>query len=153
MPVDVQIASEYSNLPEVDKLNEWVSLALQQRETAEVLIRLVDNDESAELNKAFRKKNGATNVLSFPFERPEGLPQEALTGDILGDLVICVPVVEREAKQQEKSVESHWAHMVIHGCLHLQGYNHIEELDRMKMEALEIKLLANIGINNPYETQ
>lgn len=153
MPVDVQMATSCSNLPEVAKLNEWVSLTIQQKETAEVLIRLVDNEESANLNETYRQKNGPTNVLSFPFECPEGLPNDVLTNDILGDLVICAPVVECEAEQQKKLLESHWAHMVIHGCLHLQGYDHIDEPDRIKMEAIEIKLLASIGIDNPYETK
>lgn len=152
MSVDVQVASEAPNLPTTEEFDRWVALATQQRTEAEVLIRLVDDEESAELNETYRQKQGATNVLSFPFERPEGLPEDALTEDMLGDLVICAPVVNKEAKEQGKPAQSHWAHMVIHGCLHLQGYDHIEECDRESMEALEIKLLATININNPYET-
>ncbi|PHS73733.1 MAG: rRNA maturation RNase YbeY [Cycloclasticus sp.] len=153
MSVDIQIASDLPSLPTSEDISSWVSLATQQRKDAEVLIRLVDDSESAELNQAYRQKQGSTNVLSFPFERPEGLPADALTEDVLGDLVICAPVVEKEAKLQGKDVQSHWAHMIIHGCLHLQGYDHIDAPDRETMEALEIQLLSSININNPYEIQ
>jgi len=153
MSLELQIASESSSLPDSEQLSEWVELATQQRECAEVIVRLVDDTESAELNQTYRQKKGPTNVLSFPFERPDGLPSEALEEDILGDIVICAPLVEKEAAEQEKALQSHWAHMVIHGCLHLQGYDHIDENDRVVMEALEVQLLDSIGINNPYESQ
>lgn len=151
MRVDVQIASDNQALPETAALIKWVELATQQRSLAEVVIRVVDEDESAELNETYRQKKGPTNVLSFPFEMPPELPNDAISDDILGDLVICAPVVVKEAKEQGKAVLSHWAHMVVHGCLHLQGYDHINECDAQAMEAIEIDLLSRIGINNPYE--
>jgi probable rRNA maturation factor len=149
--IDVQILSNCSVLPDNDVLIKWVDLATAQRRLAELVIRLVDEEESAELNETYRQKQGPTNVLSFPFEMPEELPSDAISDDILGDLVICAPVVAKEAKEQGKSVLSHWAHMVIHGCLHLQGYDHVNEDDALVMEAIEIDLLSSIGINNPYE--
>lgn len=151
MKLDIQVASKSPNLPTAEDINSWVTLATQQRRDAEVLVRLVDDAESAELNETYRQKDGSTNVLSFPFERPEGLPADALTEDILGDLVICAPVVEKEANEQGKPAYTHWAHMVVHGCLHLQGFDHIKESERETMEALEIKLLSTININNPYD--
>ncbi len=151
MRIDVQIASDCSGLPDNDVLIKWADLATAQRRSAELVIRLVDEEESAELNETYRQKKGPTNVLSFPFEMPEELPSDAISDDILGDLVICAPVVAKEAKEQGKPVLSHWAHMVIHGCLHLQGYDHVNEDDALVMEAIEIDLLSSIGINNPYE--
>ncbi|KXJ46861.1 MAG: rRNA maturation RNase YbeY [Cycloclasticus sp.] len=151
MTVDVQVATDCSELPDTQIVTDWVELATKQREHAEVVVRLVGEQESAELNEAYRQKKGPTNVLSFPFERPEGLPVDALLNDTLGDLVICAPVVLSEAADQGKTPLTHWAHMVIHGCLHLQGYDHVNAKDAQVMEALEIKLLEQIGISNPYE--
>lgn len=152
MTVDVQVATDCSELPDTQIVTDWVELATKQREHAEVVVRLVGEQESAELNEAYRQKKGPTNVLSFPFERPEGLPVDALLNDTLGDLVICAPVVLSEAADQGKTTLAHWAHMVIHGCLHLQGYDHVNAKDAQVMEALEIKLLEQIGISNPYES-
>tara|TARA_R110002111_G_scaffold42704_2_gene78585 strand:+ start:14154 stop:14615 length:462 start_codon:yes stop_codon:yes gene_type:complete len=152
MTVEIQIVSTSQSLPSQEQFNQWVDLAIEPaRQGADVVIRIVDKVESAELNQTYREKEGATNVLSFPFEMPDGIPAEALTGDILGDLVICDAIVEQQAKQQEKPRMSHWAHMVIHGCLHLQGYDHVEPEQAVAMENLEIKLLNSIGIDNPYE--
>jgi probable rRNA maturation factor len=151
MTVDVQVATDCSELPDTQIVTDWVELATKQREHAEVVVRLVGEQESAELNEAYRQKKGPTNVLSFPFERPEGLPVDALLNDTLGDLVICAPVVLSEAADQGKTPLTHWAHMVIHGCLHLQGYDHVNAKDAQVMETLEIKLLEQIGISNPYE--
>ncbi|HAI97023.1 MAG: rRNA maturation RNase YbeY [Cycloclasticus sp.] len=152
MSIVVQTATECAELPDHSSLTQWVALATQQNKDAEVLLRLVDEAESTELNQTYRQKKGPTNVLSFPFERPLDLPEEALSNNVLGDLVICAPVVLEEASQQGKKLLAHWAHMVIHGCLHLQGYDHINQDDAEVMEALEIELLKSIGISNPYES-
>ncbi len=124
----------------------WVAAAGVGPE-AELSIRIVDEAESADLNHTYRHKSGPTNVLSFPCEVPDGVPL-----DLLGDLVICAPVVAREAQAQGKASEAHWAHMVIHGVLHLRGYDHIDTAEAERMEALEIDILSRLGYPNPYET-
>ena len=106
----------------------------------------MDEDEGAELNEAYRRKQGPTNVLSFPFEAPPGVELS-----LLGDIVVCAPVVAREAGEQGKILESHWAHMVVHGCLHLLGYDHMEPVEAEAMEALETEILGGLGYPNPYE--
>ena len=108
-------------------------------------MRIVGNAESAALNGRFRRKSHPTNVLSFPFEAPPGT-----RSDILGDLVICAPVVRREAHTQRKPVKAHWAHMVVHGILHLRGYDHRKRQDAAVMEKMEIRLLKELGYANPY---
>ena len=112
----------------------------------ELSLRLVDEAESADLNQRYRGKAGPTNVLSFPFEPPPGIKGPRY----LGDLVICVPVVVREAAEQGKATEAHWAHLVVHGVLHLLGYDHLDETEAQEMEALETRLLANLGFPPPY---
>jgi probable rRNA maturation factor len=109
------------------------------------VIRLVDDQESAELNQQYRHKQGPTNILSFPFEAPDGFDT-----DLLGDLVICTPLIALEAQQQNKQLFDHWAHITIHGVLHLLGYDHIDDAEAEEMEALEIKILSRLNINNPY---
>ena len=108
-------------------------------------LRIVGGAESAALNNRFRRKSYPTNVLSFPFEAPPGT-----RSDILGDLVICAPVVRREARAQRKPVNAHWAHMVVHGILHLRGYDHRKRQDAAVMEKMEIRLLKELGYANPY---
>jgi len=149
--MELQVASDFQPLPSQQQFARWVQLATQQQADAEVVVRVVDEAESAELNLSYRQKTGPTNVLSFPFELPDGLPADALMDACLGDLVICAPLVEQQAQQQGKPVIEHWAHLVVHGCLHLQGYDHIEDTDAVVMEGLEIELLKSIGIDNPYE--
>lgn len=115
------------------------------------VIRIVDEKESAELNQHYRHKPGPTNVLSFPFEWPEGLDRlEHEDTTLLGDLIICAPVVEREAIAQNKPLLHHWAHMTVHGLLHLRGYDHIEEHEAEEMEIKEIAILKKLHIENPY---
>ncbi|MEW6038963.1 MAG: rRNA maturation RNase YbeY [Pseudomonadota bacterium] len=133
-----------SAVPEESALRVWAEAALEEQH-AEVVIRIVDAEESAALNSAYRGKTGPTNVLSFPFVVPAGVPN-----DLLGDLVICAPMVEREAAEQGKPVRDHWAHMVVHGMLHLQGYDHIEDAEAVVMENREIEILRSLGIENPY---
>jgi probable rRNA maturation factor len=118
------------------------------RENTELTIRIVDEAEIAELNSRYRKKNGVTNVLSFPFDAPAQVDIP-----LLGDIVICAPVVRREASEQSKSVVAHWAHMVVHGTLHLLGFDHDEPGKAHEMEAMETRILADLGFDNPYESR
>ena len=144
--LDLQIASD-GQAPSLAQLQQWCALALRQRTAdSELTIRLVDEAEGRELNNTWRHKDYPTNVLSFPADVPEGL----LDIPLLGDLVICVPVVEREAAEQGKSLEAHWAHLVIHGCLHLLGFDHIDDAEAEEMEGLEQNLLAELGHPDPY---
>ncbi len=149
--LDVQLAESIEHLntlPTEEQLTLWASTALKGRtefEEPELTIRLTDEEESQALNSEYRGKDKPTNVLSFPFEMPPGIPLE-----LLGDLIICVGVVEREAQEQAKTTEAHWAHMVIHGCLHLLGYDHIKDDEAEEMEALERDLLASLGYPDPY---
>ena len=144
--VDLQNAASTDAIPSHQDIITWVTLACeQQKPIAEVSIRIVDIDESRALNKQFRNKDKPTNVLSFPAEFPEGV-------DIpfIGDLVICAPIVISEAQQQQKPPEAHWAHMVIHGTLHLLGYDHIDDQEAEKMETLETSLLKKLNHPCPY---
>lgn len=150
--LDIQLATEHPELcPSEENLTHWCSLALQKTlpGTTEVTLRIVDKAESQQLNKDYRGINQPTNVLSFPFDAPIDLPPEAELS-LLGDLVICLPLVIEEAKKQHKPVLNHWAHLVIHGLLHLQGYDHETDLEAEVMESLEIALLAKLNIDNPY---
>ncbi|WP_446810047.1 rRNA maturation RNase YbeY [Methylomonas sp. 2BW1-5-20] len=146
--IDLQIATSAMH-PELEQFQQWVDAVLlpfeASNEDSEIVIRLVDDAESAELNQQFRHKSGPTNILSFPFEVPDGMEM-----DLLGDLVICAPLIAREAEQQNKLAEHHWAHITVHGVLHLLGYDHVEEQDAEQMEALEIEILNGLDIANPY---
>ena len=145
--VDIQTASQ-EPLPAEADIRKWIGAALLDRTTlerVEVSVRLVDHDEMAQLNGNYRGKKGATNVLSFPAH----LPIE-LDIPLLGDIVICAPVVGIEAAQQGKSQSAHWAHMTVHGTLHLLGYDHIEEEDAKIMEALESTILEDLNYPCPY---
>lgn len=146
LELDLQRATDAA-APDDAAFRRWCELALRQRSAdSEMTIRLVDEAEGRELNNTYRHKDYATNVLSFPAD----VPDELLDIPLLGDLVICVPVVEREAAEQGKALEAHWAHLVIHGCLHLLGYDHIEDDEAEEMEALERTLLAELGHPDPY---
>ncbi len=147
--VDRQCMIDDVDLPSGELLTEWVTAALNGRlEQAELSIRIVDNEESQQLNSQYRGKDKPTNVLSFPFEMPEGI-----TLDLLGDLVICAEVVAREAQEQKKPLMHHWSHMVIHGVLHLLGFNHINNEEAEEMEQLEREILASLDIPDPYTEQ
>ncbi|PKI18726.1 MULTISPECIES: rRNA maturation RNase YbeY [Pseudomonas putida group] len=146
LELDIQRATDAAT-PDDAAFRRWCELALRQRSAdSEMTIRLVDETEGRELNHTYRHKDYATNVLSFPADVPDDL----LDIPLLGDLVICVAVVEREAAEQGKSLEAHWAHLVIHGCLHLLGYDHIEDEEAEEMESLERELLAELGQPDPY---
>ncbi|MCC4264978.1 rRNA maturation RNase YbeY [Oceanimonas baumannii] len=146
--LDLQIAcDEAPGLPAEQDIETWLAAALEgERDETEVTVRLVDEAESQELNRDYRGKDKPTNVLSFPFEAPPGVELP-----LLGDLVICRQVVEREAAEQNKPLQAHWAHMVVHGCLHLLGFDHIKDDEADIMEAREIRILARLGMDNPYQ--
>lgn len=145
--LDLQLACEdTTGLPEEAQFQSWLNaVILQFQEEAEVTVRLVDMAESNELNLTYRGKDKPTNVLSFPFEAPPGIELP-----LLGDLVICRQVVEQEALEQEKPPEAHWAHMVIHGSLHLLGYDHIEDDEAEEMESIETEIMLALGYADPY---
>jgi len=149
LELDLQRVSQ-AEAPSEEDFRRWCELALRQRSAdSELTIRLVDEPEGRELNRTWRQKDYATNVLSFPAD----VPDEFLDIPLLGDLVICVPVVAREAAEQGKPLAAHWAHLVIHGCLHLLGYDHIEDAEAEEMENLERQLLAELGHPDPYAEQ
>ena len=145
--VDLQIATEnIEGLPTEEQIVQWATAAVQpEGDEVEMTVRIVDEAESHELNLTYRGKDRPTNVLSFPFECPD---EVALP--LLGDLVICRQVVEREAVEQEKLLMAHWAHMVVHGSLHLLGYDHIEDDEAEEMESLETQIMQGLGFDDPY---
>lgn len=144
--VDVQLATDDASLPTQRQLVEWARAAWRGgSDDTEVVLRAVDEAEGRRLNHKFRGRDRATNVLSFPFEPPPGVEF-----DQLGDLVICAPVVAREATAQGKSAAAHWAHMVVHGMLHLQGYDHETDEQAAEMEARETRILTALGFAAPY---
>ncbi|WP_396821019.1 rRNA maturation RNase YbeY [Modicisalibacter tunisiensis] len=153
--IDRQVAVRAEGLPDDDRLRAWTAAALEHHrrhgslaapsEAPELTVRFVEEAESRALNHDYRGKDRPTNVLSFPFEAPAGLDLP-----LLGDLVICHDVVDREAREQGKALEHHYAHMVIHGTLHLLGHDHIEDAEAEEMEALERRILADFAIPDPY---
>ncbi|WP_152485953.1 rRNA maturation RNase YbeY [Methylohalobius crimeensis] len=141
--VDIQIRCDHP-CPSEEKLRQWVDAALEGK-SAEVSLAIVDEAEITVLNQRYRHRNRPTNVLSFPFEAPAGVPLA-----FLGDVVICAPVVAREAQAQGKTEAAHWAHMVVHGVLHLRGFDHIATEEAEMMESLERKILSQLGFEDPY---
>lgn len=148
--INLQIAVSSEQIPDKNKFQLWADAAADACACGnqELTIRVTDMNESAELNSRYRNRASATNVLSFPFEDPPGVDTE-----ILGDLVICAPLVQREADEQHKSVEAHWAHLLVHGVLHLCGYDHIDAVQAEEMEALETSILTGLGYSPPYDEQ
>ncbi|MEI6894722.1 MAG: rRNA maturation RNase YbeY [Colwellia sp.] len=155
--VDLQIACAPTELPTKAQFQLWVDTALAEvsstasttsNKSFELTIRLVNSKESQQLNNQYRGKDKPTNVLSFPFEVPEGIEL-----NLLGDLIICIEVMKKEAQEQKKALFDHWAHLVIHGCLHLVGFDHISDSEALEMESLEVSILSKLGINNPYLAQ
>ncbi|WP_444997108.1 rRNA maturation RNase YbeY [Aliikangiella sp. IMCC44359] len=147
--LEIQNTTQCKNVPTRVLMEEWVKTALEMLDyrepITELTIRIVDELESKQLNLQYRAKDKPTNILSFPFEAPPQVPC-----DLLGDLVICSQIVEQEALAQSKSLQDHWAHLLIHGVLHLLGFDHIEEDEANEMETLEIAILESLAIKNPY---
>ena len=148
LELELQVALETGGLPthaEFQRRGETALSGAGCNGDAELVVRIVNEAESASLNQTYRHKAGATNVLSFPFAAPAGVPS-----DLLGDIVICAPVVVREALAQRKALLAHWAHLTIHGVLHLLGYDHQDAAQAEAMEQLEIRILAGLGYPDPY---
>ena len=144
--LELQIASTIQTLPHPAQFKEWVGTALWNRlDTGELTIRIVDEEEITRLNEQYRGKKGPTNVLSFPYD-----PMPGITVNLLGDIVICAPLVEAEAHEQHKILLAHWAHLVVHGCLHLLGFNHEYPAEAVEMENLETEILLKLGFPPPY---
>ncbi len=139
LSLTVQYATQQENLPTRNQLKKWVKASL--RVDTEVTIRIVDEDEGRILNSSYRGKDYPTNVLTFPLtEEPH----------LMGDIIICAPVVQAEAHAQNKSIEAHYAHLTVHGVLHLHGYDHVTEPQAALMESLEVTILQKLGYANPY---
>ncbi|RBF90322.1 rRNA maturation RNase YbeY, partial [Xanthomonas oryzae pv. oryzae] len=153
-PIRLDVAVSYAlpraGLPSAVSFRKWVAAALKGRiREADLAVRVVDEKEGCSLNHHYRGKDYATNVLSFPAELPEGLPK-GIKMPLLGDLVICAPVVAREAAEQGKSLAAHYAHLTVHGTLHLLGWDHDDDKEADAMEQLEREILADLGIDDPY---
>lgn len=151
--VDTQMACDATGVPSDQDMQAWVELAVaasarQLRGPSSVAVRVVAADEMQTLNKTYREQDTATNVLSFPADDIDGLPDSEQ--QMLGDIVVCAAVVATEAADQGKALSDHWAHMLVHGTLHLLGYDHAVDADAELMESLEAKILAHRGIPNPY---
>lgn len=145
--LEFQIVSESTRVPEEQQFQYWVDSVLStDAEDSEVVIRVVDEEEMTRFNEQYRDKKGVTNILSFSYEAPAGFESA-----LLGDLLLCAPVIETEALLQNKSLNHHWAHMIVHGILHLLGYDHVDDADATEMEAKEIEILKTIKIKNPYQ--
>ena len=150
LDVVINYAVPRAGVPAAVSFRKWVAAALESRiREADLAIRIVGTKEGRALNHHYRGKDYATNVLSFPAELPEGLPK-GVKMPLLGDLVICAPVVAREAKEQKKALAAHYAHLTVHGVLHLLGWDHENEADAICMEQLEREILAGLGIEDPY---
>ena len=153
-PIRLDVSINYGvprkGLPAANSFRKWVAAALEGRiREADLAIRVVDNKEGRSLNRHYRGRDYATNVLSFPAEMPEGLPK-GVRLPLLGDLVICAPVVAREAREQKKALNDHYAHLTVHGTLHLLGWDPEDEREAECMEQLEREILASLGIADPY---
>lgn len=134
-----------AQIPTEKQLHNWVELALASNAKSNLVIRIVDTEESAQLNKSFRHKQGPTNILSFHDEAIPGFPDNDL-----GTLVVCADLIEDEAEQLKIPIDHHWAHLIVHGVLHLQGYDHNSDHEAAVMEQKEIDILSMLDIDNPY---
>ena len=156
-PVRLDVAVGYAvprkGVPAANSFRRWVAAALDGRiREADLAIRIVGSREGRALNRHYRGRDYATNVLSFPADLPEGLP-EGIRMPLLGDLVLCAPVIAREAKEQHKPLTAHYAHLTVHGALHLLGWDHGDDVEAEAMEQLERGILAGLGLPDPYRAQ
>lgn len=145
MSVSENIDPEEGDIPDAASVQLWADQACFSDDRLIASVRVVSRDEMRELNHTWRGKNRPTNVLSFPMQSPEDVGLK-----MLGDLALCAAVINTEARQQHKPAQAHWAHMVVHGMLHLQGYDHIDETQAEAMEALEVRILHQLDFDNPY---
>ena len=146
--IDLQNDSDFTEVPDTSDFQRWVTAAMRSESVQlEQTICVVDEAQSRELNRRFGGRDNATNVLAFPAD------SDYLDYDCLGDLVLCAPLVVAQARQQNKAVSAHWAHLVVHGMLHLQGYDHQNDAEANAMEALEVEILDTLGYTNPYNDQ
>lgn len=151
LDLDLQVATGAPDLPGEPDFCAWTAAALEgRRDRAALTIRIVDPEEGRALNLRYRGLNRPTNVLSFPFEAPPGLGSADGVDELLGDIVICADLVRREALEQGKAVPAHWAHLVVHGVLHLLDYDHLTDADAERMEGLETAVLVKLGFPPPY---
>ncbi len=148
--LDIENPENYPGIPAEADLLHWAQAAWSEDHEAGVVLRIVGEAESRAFNRDYRDKDYPTNILSFPYDMP-ALPDEEEEAEYLGDLVVCLPILEREASEQGKSFTQHWAHLLIHGLLHLQGYDHINDDEAEEMEALETDILARLGFPDPYQ--
>ena len=146
--VNIQLADGSAKTPDVQQIRSWVAAVFTtlERSPLALTVRIVGEEEMAKLNRRYRGRDHSTNVLSFPIE-----PLPSICTDLLGDIIVCGPVVNREAAIQHKSLIDHWAHMVVHGLLHLFGYTHESNQDALAMEALEKSVLEGLGYSDPYQ--
>ena len=151
MIVDIQIAAADAGIPTVESIREWVQLAVNETEPGrdvEVSVRIVDEHEMRKLNRDYRQQDKPTNVLAFPAGDAAFVPPGERP--LLGDIVVCASVVAREADEQGKPLDHHWCHMLVHGILHLLGHDHDTDQEAKAMEAVERRVLASLGIADPY---
>ncbi len=158
--IDLQNPNQYKSVPEQADIKLWCEASIQNdtktrafKELLTIVVRVVDIEESAALNLTYRNKNGPTNVLSYPNQIDDfmlDIPELKEQNSHIGDLVICAPLVKQEAAEQNKAIISHWAHLIVHGVLHLQGYDHLNDIEANEMESLEITILEQFGFDNPY---
>lgn len=146
----IQNVQEECEVPSHELMQKWAEQAVMSDGDVQVSLRIVDTEESQQLNNDYRGKDKPTNILSFPMDIPEDLIKE-MDVLLLGDLVICASVVTEESSQQKKTLAAHWAHMLVHGMLHLQGYDHIDDMEAEVMEQKEIEILKTLGFDNPYQ--
>jgi probable rRNA maturation factor len=149
--LEIQRATTTLNTPDDNQFQLWINaIDVQQDKSFALSIRIVEEPEARQFNREYRNRDYATNILSFPVELPEGLPVE-VRQSLLGDLLICAPVVAREAREQKRPEADHWAHLTVHGILHLLGYDHEQDDQAIVMESLEIEILNKLGISDPYQ--